>query len=171
METLILVDDNDNPIGTATREECHRGSGRRHRAFAIFLFDNKNRILLQFRSKNKLGGNRWDASAISHVRNGETYETATDRCMKFELGISVPLEKLSGFTYTEPYDGYSENEYCAVLVGKYDGKVKPNKEEIDRIKYMTFDEIKKDVAKNPKMYTKWFIKSLPILSEYVNSLG
>ncbi len=171
METLILVDDNDNEIGTATREECHRGSGRRHRAFAIFLFDNENKILLQFRSKNKLGGSRWDVSATSHVRNGETYETAAERSMKFELTISVPVEKLDGFTYTEPYDGFSENEYCAVLVGKYNGKIKPNKNEIDKIKYMTFDEIQRDVAKNPKLYTKWFVKSLPIISRHIDSLG
>ena len=168
-ETLILVDDNDNQIGNASRDECHRGKGRRHRAFIIFLFDSKGRVLLQFRNKSKLGGERWDASAISHVRQGETYETAAERSMKYELGISVPVKKISGFTYTEPYDGYSENEYCLVLVGKYDGEINLNKKEVDKVKYSTLNEIKQDMDKNSKQYTKWFREAFPILYEFVES--
>lgn len=170
-ETLILVDDNDNPIGTASREECHNGRGKRHRAFVVFLFDSKERVLLQFRSKNKLGGNRWDITATSHVRKGETYDTAAERCMKHELGISVPLQKIGAFVYTESYGDHSENEYCAVLIGTFSGKVTPNTEEIDDIKYAALEEIKADIEKNPNSYTKWFRGSFPILYDFVEKSG
>ena len=170
-ETLILVDDNDTPIGTASREECHNGRGKRHRAFVIFLFDDNGKVLLQFRNKDKLGGHRWDITATSHVRNGETYDTAAERCLKYELGISVPLQKIGAFVYTESYGDHSENEYCAVLIGKFNGKVTPNKEEIDEIKYATLDEIKTDVKKNPNLYTKWFRGSFSILYDFVEKSG
>lgn len=167
LETLILVDDNDNQIGTASREECHKGKGRRHRAFSVFLFDGKGRMLLQFRKSSKLGGSRWDSAAISHVRMGETYESAAERSMKHEIGISTPVKKIGAFTYTEPYDGYSENEYCAVLVGKYDGEVEPNKDEIDEIRYATLEEIKQELAVKPETYTKWFKESIPFLEKFI----
>ena len=169
-EMMILVDDSDNPLGTASREECHKGKGKRHRAFVVFIF-NKSKVLLQFRSKSKLGGSRWDVTATSHVRKGETYDAAAERCIKHELDISTSFQKIGAFTYTETYDGYSENEYCAVLVGKYDGKVTPNKSEIEKLKYSTIDEIKRDVAKNPAAYTKWFRGSFKILSKFVDKSG
>ena len=167
-EELILVDDNDNPIGTASREDCHKGMGKRHRAFVVFLFDKNGRVLLQFRNESKLGGNKWDVTATSHVRNGETYETAADRCLKHELGMSVPLKKIGAYTYTEHYEGFSENEYCAVLVGKYDGELKPNATEMDEVKYTPFDEIKQDLKKTPAKYTKWFRGAFPILLDFIN---
>lgn len=171
LETLILVDDNDNQIGTASREECHKGKGKRHRAFSVFLFDSRDRMLLQFRSSEKLGGNRWDSAAISHVRAGETYETAAERNMKHEIGISTPVKKIGAFTYTEPYNGYSENEYCAVLVGKFDGEVKPNKEEMDRVRYATWDEVKRELKTKPEAFTKWFRNSIPILEKFIKEFG
>lgn len=167
-EELILVDHNDNPIGTASREECHKGMGKRHRAFVVFLFDKDGRVLLQFRSESKLGGNRWDVTATSHVRNGETYETAADRCLKYELGMSVPLEKIGAFTYTERYDGFSENEYCAALIGKYDGELKPNAAEMDKVEYFALDNVKNDLNKSPSNYTKWFRDAFPILLDFVS---
>ncbi|MBI4009596.1 MAG: NUDIX domain-containing protein [Candidatus Aenigmarchaeota archaeon] len=170
-ETLILVDDKDNPIGFASREECHQGNGKRHRAFVVFLFDDEGRVLLQFRSKDKLGGQRWDVTATSHVRKDETYDTAAERCLKHELGISVPLQKSGSFTYTEAYEEYSENEYCAVLIGKFNGKVIPNKEEMDRVNYSALDEIKKDVAENPEAYTKWFRGAFPIFCDFIKKSG
>ena len=171
METLILVDDNDNQTGTASREECHKGKGRRHRAFSAFIFDSRGRMLLQFRSSKKLGGSRWDSAAISHVRVGETYEIAAERSMKHEIGISTPVKKIGAFTYTEPYEGFSENEYCAVLVGKFDGEVKPNKDEIDKIRYVKWEEVKQELKANPAMFTKWFRDSIPILEKFINESG
>lgn len=170
-ETLILVDDNDNPIGTASRDECHKGKGKRHRAFVVFLFNKKGRVLIQFRTKDKLGGHRWDITATSHVRKGETYDSAAERCLKHELGISVPLQKIGAFVYTENYEGHSENEYCAVLVGKYDGKVYPNKKEIDEIKFPTLEEINQGLSEDQSKYTKWFIESLPILNKFIKEVG
>lgn len=167
-ETLILVDQNDKELGRLGRKDCHKGEGKLHRAFIVLILDSKNRMLIQLRNKNKLGGNRWDAAAVSHVRVGETYETAANRCMEYELGISTPVTKLSGFVYTERYDGFSENEYCSVLVGKSDGKVSPNKKEIDDIKYVNISDLVVDIRKNSTRYTEWFKRGIEIFLDSIN---
>ena len=38
VEWLVLVDDNDKELGLDTRENCHKGMGKRHRAFVVFLY-------------------------------------------------------------------------------------------------------------------------------------
>ena len=43
-EFLILVDDNDNPIGTEEKVKCHLPNGKLHRAFTVLLFNNEKKI-------------------------------------------------------------------------------------------------------------------------------
>jgi len=88
-EILILVDDNDNQIGTDTRENCHAGKGKRHRAYTAFIF-HKGKMLLQQRSSKKLlWPGAWDVSFTSHVYPGETYQQAASRRALEELGAKV----------------------------------------------------------------------------------
>lgn len=156
-ETLILVDDNDNEIGTASREECHAGKGLRHRAFVIFLFNKKNELLVQLRSAKKLGGERWDVSATSHVRKGETYDSAAARCLRHELGIiqELRLEKALSYVYTEQYEGHAENEFCTLLIGDYDGAIDPNPEEMDEVRHVRLSDIAEEIKNSTHDYTKW----------------
>ena len=37
-EFVILVDENDNPIGTEEKVKCHLPDGKLHRAFTALLF-------------------------------------------------------------------------------------------------------------------------------------
>ena len=136
-ENLILVDDKDNLLGYASRQTCHTGRGRRHRAFVTLIFDENNRVLLH-RRRHKLFDGLWDMTAISHPLriNGqnETYQKASDRALFKEMGIAhVPIEKISAFNYFARDGENCENEYCAILVGHYDGDIKPNKNKVYEI--------------------------------------
>ena len=158
-QTLILVDEADKFLGYAGREECHTGRGRRHRAFVTALFDKQNRILLQ-RRKHKLFNNFWDLTAISHplhTKNGdETYQQASDRALLKELGVkNISVKKVGGFNYFARDGKNCENEYCAVLVGNYDGKFRANKSETYGAKWVKFSDFVLDIKRNPKRYTKW----------------
>ena len=51
-EKVILVDKNDNEIGTMEKQEAHV-KGLLHRAFSVFIFNDKNELLLQRRAVNK----------------------------------------------------------------------------------------------------------------------
>src|SRR3989344_4419335 len=158
-QKLLLVDKNDNLVGFSDIESAHTGKGKRHRAFVTVLSDSNGRVLLQKR-KHKLFDGLWDLTAISHnLRiNGrsESYQEASDRALKREMGIpKVPVRKIGGFNYFARDGKNCENEYCAILVGKYDGKVKPNIKEVYGTKSVLFDDFIKDITLNPKNYTPW----------------
>ena len=156
-EILVLVDDNDNQVGTDTRENCHAGNGKRHRAYTVFLFHG-GRVLLQRRSSKKLlwpGG--WDVSYTSHVYPGESYQQAAERKGKQELGVKVgPLTDVHSFVYFAPQGANAENEFCRVLVGEFDGKVAPNEEEMSGVKWAKLEDLQADLAAHPDSYTPWF---------------
>jgi len=158
VEWLVLVDDNDKELGLDTRENCHKGMGRRHRAFVVFLYDHDGRMLLQRRSmKKKLWPAFWDVSVTSHVYKGETYEGAGIRRSKQELGVDVKkLDRKLDYTYWAKFGDYSENEFCVLLTGKLEGAPKPNPDEIMETRYVTMDDLAADMSKNPDQYTPWF---------------
>lgn len=158
-ETLILVDENDNFLGYASRDECHRGRGKRHRAFVTLLVDSQNRVILQKR-KHRLFDNLWDLTAISHplhlVGYDEDYQQASDRALKKEIGIGHGLvKKVGAFNYFAKDGQNCENEYCTILVGEYDGDYRANPNKVYETKKINFKEFIKEVSKNPKKYTPW----------------
>lgn len=57
-EKCILVDHDDNYIGSETKKNCHLleniNKGMLHRAFSVFVFDSNKRLLLQQRSLHKI---------------------------------------------------------------------------------------------------------------------
>lgn len=158
-QTLILVDEKDKFLGYSPKEVCHSGRGKRHRAFVTALFDRQNRILLQ-RRKHRLFNNLWDLTAISHPLRkksaDETYQEASDRALLKELGIkNVVVKKVGAFNYFAKDGKNCENEYCAVLVGNYDGSFVANKKETYGAKWVKFATLVQDIKKNPKKYTPW----------------
>lgn len=50
---LELVDENGVTIGTAEKLAAHQPPGQLHRAFSVFLFDERGRLLLQQRALGK----------------------------------------------------------------------------------------------------------------------
>ena len=156
-EILILVDDNDNELGTDTREDCHAGSGKRHRAYTALLFHG-GRMLLQQRSRKKLlWPGAWDVSFTSHVYPGETYQQAASRRASQELDAEVgELTDVHSFVYFAPQGANAENEFCRVLVGEFDGRIRPNPEEMMSVRWATLSEVRSDIASNPGAYTPWF---------------
>lgn len=160
-EILVLVDENDNEVGTDTRENCHAGTGKRHRAFTVFLFHN-GKVLLQQRSAKKLlWPGAWDVSYTSHVYPGETYQQAAARKAKQELGAKVShLDDVHSFVYVAPQGKNAENEFCRVLVGEFDGRFTPNGDETMAERWASLSEAEADLRKHPDYYTPWFKLSL-----------
>lgn len=157
---LLLVDENDNFSGKWEEKEiCHTGNGLHHRAFVVVIFNNKGEVLLQKR-KHKRWDGYWDVSAISHVLHlqdhDETYEEAALRSLKHEMGIpQIPLQKVGGFNYFAKDGKQCENEYCAVLVGEYNGGVALNKKVGYEYSWMDKEKFITDCIDNKKKYTPW----------------
>ncbi len=167
MEYLILIDDNDYPIGSEEKVKCHLPNGKLHRAFTILLFNKDGKLLLTKRSMSKMlwpGG--WDGTVASHPRQTETYITSAERRLPEELGISCKLDYLFKFEYHVPYKNIgSENEVCGTLIGIADDptKIKLVKEEISDIKWVMCDELIDDIKKSPQIYCPWMLVALYFL--------
>ena len=168
MEEVILVDENDNQIGTEEKIKAHR-EGRLHRAFSVFIFSSGGTLLLQQRAKNKYHcPGLWSNSVCSHPHPGETVERAAHRRLKEELGFDCDLKEVFSFTYRTKFEnGLYEHEFDHVLIGKYDGDVRPNPEEVAGFKWISLKKLIQDIELNPDEHTYWLRK---ILKEFPDSL-
>lgn len=157
MEHVILVNENDQELGSMEKMEAHE-KGILHRAFSIFLFDEKGEMLLQRRAKSKYhSGGLWTNTCCSHPRPNESTLDAAKRRLKEEMGIDADVKKIFDFKYRAELDmDLIEHEFDHVFFGKYSGAIFLNKEEVEDYKYLSINELKADLEKNPESYTEWF---------------
>lgn len=156
-EQVILVNENDEPIGTMPKMEAHE-KGLLHRAFSIFIFNDKNELMLQQRAADKYHSPLlWTNTCCSHQRVGETNIEAGRRRLLEEMGFVTELKDVVSFIYKAPFDnGLTEHEYDHVLIGYYNDNPNLNKEEVESYKWMTLEEVKEDMEQQPELYTAWF---------------
>ena len=173
-EFVILVDENDNPIGNEEKVKCHLPNGKLHRAFTALLFDEDGRLVLTRRAKEKmLWPNDWDGTFASHPRESETYVSSGERRMPEELGIKGTLDYLHKFEYHVPYkDVGSENEICGTLIGiiNKSTELKEIEGEIDEIKWISSKELIIELKKNPQIYCPWMLIALELLEKSDKSM-
>ena len=155
---VVLVDKSGNQIGLMPKLEAHQ-KGILHRAFSIFLFNSKNQILLQKRSLIKYhSAGLWTNTCCSHPRDGEDIIDAGKRRLYEEMGIKTELKKEFEFTYNAVLEnGLTEHEFDHVLIGNFNGTPILNKDEVEDWKWMSLEEIEKDINENKEDYTVWFV--------------
>ncbi len=168
-ERVILVDENDNQIGTEEKMKAHE-LGQLHRAFSIFIYNSEGKMLLQQRAKVKYhSGGLWTNTCCSHPRDGETLNEAVHRRLVEEMGFDCEMKEEYDFIYKAVLDhGLTEHELDHVFSGTFDGEIKPNPEEVESFKWVTLEELQKDVVENSEKYTEWF---KIILKSYVAKLA
>jgi isopentenyl-diphosphate delta-isomerase len=165
---VVLVNEQDEQVGTMEKLAAHR-SPHLHRAFSVFLFDRKNRLLLQQRAHSKYhSGGLWTNTCCSHPYPGETVEAAATRRLREEMGIECSLRKSFHFTYQAEFDnGLWEHEFDHVFVGCYEGEISPDPDEVAGWCYKSLAEIRADLELSGHQYTAWFKIALPLLESYL----
>lgn len=171
-ERVVLVDENDNEIGTEGKIKAHQDGGKLHRAFSIFVFNNKKEMMLQKRAKSKYHfGGLWTNTCCSHPRSDEPIEETAKEKLRQEMGFDTELRELFTFIYKATSEnGLTEHELDHVLVGRFDGDPQPNPEEADEWKWISLEEIERDVRENPDNYTPWFRIALKRIIENKDSI-
>jgi len=168
-EYVILVDQNDNPIGKEDKVKCHLPNGKLHRAFTALIFNTEGKLLLTKRSEGKmLWPNDWDGTVASHPRESETYVSSAERRMPEEIGIACKMNYVNKFEYHVPYkDIGSENEICGTLIGTIDSFDQSSmiKDEISEIKWINPDELKNELEQNMDVYCPWMVIALYFLAD------
>lgn len=168
MEKIVLVDKNNNVLGTAPKLETHNKNTPLHRAFSLFLFNLKGELLLQQRSgKKKTWPLAWSNSVCGHPMLNEKNEDAVKRRLKFELGIDLNevYEILPDFSYRAEMKGIVENELCPVFIGFTDQKSTINKDEVENIRWIKWEEFLKEINAKPGTYSIWCEQEAKLLAK------
>ena len=167
-EQVVLVSEMDEILGVMDKMQAHE-NGILHRAFSVFLFNDKGEMLLQKRAAGKYHSpNQWTNAVCSHPRLQETYLEAAERRLKEELGIDTPLTYRFNFLYkADVGQNLWEHELDHVFTGNFEGEFKLNEEEVSEVRYISIDELDKEMSANPENFTQWF---KIILKEYKQHL-
>jgi len=153
-ERFPVVDKNDRILRDASRSEVH-ANNLRHRAVHILIFNPAGEVYLQQRSRWKdRHPLRWDSSAAGHVMAAESYDETARRELKEELGVSVPLKRISKLSASERTD----QEFVWLYRGEVVGNLSPNRTEIETGAFFPETIIDGWVAARPNDFAPGFIE-------------
>lgn len=167
-EVCIVLDNDDQPIGSASKKACHSMSninnGLLHRAFSVFLFHPQtHKLLLQQRASEKITfPEMWTNTCCSHPlahptetghgdlpSNIEGAKRAGQRKLGHELGIKaeqVPVSKFDFLTrihYLAPSDGkWGEHEIDYILFIQAEPDLDINVNEVRDTAWVSQEELK-----------------------------
>jgi isopentenyl-diphosphate delta-isomerase len=168
-EEVVLVNEENEVLGTALKSQVHTANTPLHRAFSIFVFNKNGEVLLQQRSAfKKTWPLVWSNSCCGHPALNESMEAAAKRRLEFELGISLPTSEIHNVLPTYKYraekDGIVEHEICPVLIATYNGEISPNPHEIAAIRWVKWQDFL-DELKKQNDYSPWCIEESQLLNE------
>ncbi|AEB06248.1 NUDIX hydrolase [Coriobacterium glomerans PW2] len=177
-EDVVTVTRDGIATGIVSRSRAHAGSGMLHRAFATVIVQTGARgphVMLCRRSPAKqLWPSVLSDSCAGHTRPSETLESAVQRRLQEEIGLSrdaVSLVQLGHVVYRQNHgDGRCECEWCAVFGGliseedaqELSGGCSPqvNTEEVSEVRFVPFDEIEGYLDGDPEHLTPWLALAL-----------
>ncbi len=159
---LVKVDIFDNEIGTIEKMDAHT-QPILHRAFSVFLVNSKGEILIQRRALDKYhSAGLWANACCSHPRAGEDVLTSAKERMLDEIGASCDVQELFSFVYNNKFsENLYEYELDHVLLGYYDGDITLNPEEACDYRWLTQQQLAKELLIEPKKFSSWFTICAP----------
>ncbi|MFM7812943.1 MAG: isopentenyl-diphosphate Delta-isomerase [Flavobacteriales bacterium] len=159
---VILVDEDDNPLGLAEKMEAHR-SGLLHRAFSIFIFNTKGEMLIHRRALDKYhSAGLWTNACCSHPLPEENLQAAAARRLNEEMGMSCNLEWKFSFVYFANLEhGLIEHELDHVFMGVTDELPIPNPDEVCEWRWTSMSMLEREIKSSPERFTAWFKLALP----------
>ncbi|MDL2078558.1 isopentenyl-diphosphate Delta-isomerase [Streptomyces sp. GXMU-J15] len=169
---LELVDENGVTIGTAEKLAAHQPPGQLHRAFSVFLFDERGRLLLQQRALGKYHSpGVWSNTCCGHPYPGEAPFAAAARRTFEELGVSPSLMAEAGtvrYNHPDPASGLVEQEFNHLFVGLVQAPPRPDPEEVGATAFVTPGELAERHTKDT--FSAWFMTVLDAARPAVREL-
>jgi isopentenyl-diphosphate delta-isomerase len=167
---VVLVDPQDVAIGEMDKMEAHE-KGVLHRAFSIFLFNEKQEMLIHQRAKEKYhGAGLWTNTCCSHPQlHDDLKESALER-LNFEMGIECAINEVFSFTYNIQLENdLIEHEFDHVFIGHTEKQPNPNPAEVQDYKWISIPALQKEIDVNPQRYTYWFKTVLSRVVDFIKA--
>ncbi|MFK7849767.1 MAG: 16S rRNA (adenine(1518)-N(6)/adenine(1519)-N(6))-dimethyltransferase RsmA [Akkermansiaceae bacterium] len=155
-ELFDIVDEDDIPVGTATREMAH-ARNLIHRAIHVFVFNKHGDLWLQKRSLQKdTNPGLWDSSVSGHLDAGEDYRSAATRELGEEIGLrEIDAESLNFCLSVRPSESTGW-EHIHVFETTYKGAPKFPAAEIDSMMPFSLVEIEAWMRASPADFSSAF---------------
>jgi len=179
-EQIVLVDNQAKAIGTAPKLASHNAHTPLHLAFSCYVFNDKGELLVTQRAHSKkVWPDVWTNSVCGHPAPGEDMIDAIRRRLNYELGMTATNFELVIAKYiykTPPYKGIIEHEFCPVYFARAASDVKPNPEEVEAFKWVSWQEFVNQANADKSDVWSWWckdqiklLKNHPSLGHYVNT--
>lgn len=167
---VILVDENDNALGTMEKMQAHI-EAKLHRAVSVFIFNSKGEWLLHQRALEKYHSKGlWTNASCTHPAPSETSEAAAHRRLFEEMGMRAELTHVHSFTYKALLENnLTEHEFDHVFVGYSDAQPIPHDGEVMNYKHISYSDLKHDVQTQPHLYTEWFKIIVAQVGDIINN--
>lgn len=155
-EFITIVNEQDQIIGYEEKIKVHQ-LGLLHRAFSVFIINDKGETMLQKRAVTKYhSGGLWTNTCCGHPRENETILQAANRRLQEEMGIQTELKEVGTIHYQAALDhDLQENEIDHIIVGKFNDNPKLNGQEAENWQWISLEELKNDIENHPENYTIW----------------
>ncbi|WP_241596602.1 isopentenyl-diphosphate Delta-isomerase [Rosenbergiella epipactidis] len=167
---VILVDEHDNPLGKMEKLAAHR-QGRLHRAITVYIFNTKQQLMLQQRAFSKYHcGGLWSNTCCGHPFPNESTPQAAERRLEEEMGLKLPLTKLTQTYYNLPVtDGLVEHEFGHIFTGLTDQLPVLNPHEAENYRFASLSEVQQELITSPERFTPWFKTTFPMLAKQLQA--
>jgi isopentenyl-diphosphate delta-isomerase len=140
-DLVELVDEHGTAGGRTTVAEAHAAPGRLHRAFSVLVTRPDGALLLQRRALVKVRfGGLWTNSCCGHPAPGSDLLTSATTRVRDELGVDlVDAHEVGTFVYRAPDagSGHVEWEHDHVVVGRVEGELAPDPDEVAETAWVT----------------------------------
>jgi len=162
VDQIVLVDGRDRRVGVAEKMAAHV-HGWRHRAFSVFVINDRQELLLQKRSPSKYhSGGLWSNTCCGHPRPGERVAQAAKRRLREEMGFDCRLHRIGAIQYSlDVGNGLVEREYLHLFVGRWNGQPVPAVDEVSEWRWSATSAIDASIVTQSMRFTPWFPLAWP----------
>ncbi|MBT3539130.1 NUDIX domain-containing protein [Candidatus Parcubacteria bacterium] len=158
VELITHVDEHDNVLGARPKTDFFNNPSLYCRTSHLYLFNLEGKLLIQQRTKTRKNyPGMYDASVSGTVREKETYEEALVREAGEELGIkNISYNLFLKGVYSDDVHTSHKSLYTAI----YNGPITFQKEEVEKIYWMSRSEITKEMKKYSERFCPPFLEEL-----------
>jgi 16S rRNA (adenine1518-N6/adenine1519-N6)-dimethyltransferase len=161
MKPLLIVNENDDPIGSASLGEA-RAQGLRHRVVRVLVFNKSGDVLLQLRGPEvTYAPNTWETSAAGFVDFDENYEQAALRELNEELGLkNTSLTQIDSFYRELSGPRGTLRQFIKLFTVAIDDVAFSPNDEVAAVKWIKPAALVQELEASPESFTKGIHESV-----------